>query len=184
MRPPWEIGAAQPALRELAAGGAWRGRVIDVGCGTGEHTLLAAAAGLDATGVDRSVEALAIAERKAREAGLSARFIRHDALRLAELNEVFDTVLDSLCLHALAAADRPRYFDGLRTVLRPGGRLFALCYSDRHTAAPIPPHRMTRGDLESCGAEGWAVDSIDATTSLSTVHADGVASWLASYTRL
>jgi hypothetical protein len=43
---------------------------------------------------------------------------------------------------------------------------------------------MTRGDLESCGAEGWAVDSIDATTSLSTVHADGVASWLASYTRL
>jgi SAM-dependent methyltransferase len=183
MRPPWEIGAAQPAMRELAERGALRGRVLDVGCGTGEHTLLAAAAGLDATGVDRSADALAIAERKVREAGLTARFIQHDALRLAELDEVFDTALDSLCLHALAPADRPRYFDGLRTVLRPGGRLFVLCYSDRHTAAPVPPHRMTRGDLESYGTGGWAVDSVEATTSLSTVHADGVASWLASYTK-
>jgi hypothetical protein len=44
-RPPWEIGAPQPALRELAANGALRGRVLEVGCGTGEHTLMAAAAG-------------------------------------------------------------------------------------------------------------------------------------------
>lgn len=183
-RPPWEIGAPQPALRELAESGALRGRMLDVGCGTGEHTLMAAAAGLHATGIDRAADALAVAERKARERGLTARFIQHDALQLAELGEVFDTGLDSLFLHALTPADRSRYLDGLRAVLRPGGRLFVLCYSDRHTTEPIPPHTMSRGDLESCFADGWTLDSIQATTSSSTVHADGVAAWLATYTRL
>ncbi|GAA5179336.1 class I SAM-dependent methyltransferase [Rugosimonospora acidiphila] len=183
-RPPWEIGAAQPALFELAERGALRGRVLDVGCGTGEHTLMAAAAGLDATGIDRAAEALAVAGCKARERGLTARFVQHDALRLAELTDRFDTALDSLFLHALTPADRSRYVDGLRTVLVPGGRLFALCYSDRHATEPIPPHAMSRGDLESCFADGWTVDSIQATTSMSTVHPGGVVAWLAACTRL
>lgn len=183
-RPPWEIGAPQPALRELARHGALRGRVLDVGCGTGEHTLMAAAAGLDATGIDHAAHALAIAERKARERGLTARFIQHDALQLAELGEVFDTALDSLVLHALPPTDRSRYLDGLRAVLRPGGRLFVLCYSDRHTSEPIPPHTMSRGELESCFANGWTMDSLQATISLSTVHAGGVTAWLAACTRL
>jgi SAM-dependent methyltransferase len=183
-RPPWEIGAPQPALRELAAGGALHGRVLDVGCGTGEHSLMAAAAGLEATGIDRDAGALEAARRKARGRGLAARFIQHDALRIAELGEVFDTALDCLLLHALSPADRLRYLDGLRAVLRPGGRLFVLCYSDRHTAEPVPPHRMSRGALETCFADGWSLTSIQATTSSSTVHAGGVAAWLAACTRL
>ena len=183
-RPPWEIGAPQPALLALAGSGALRGRVLDIGCGTGEHTLMAAAVRLDATGIDRNADARTVAAREARERGLTARFIQYDALALAELGEVFDTALDSLLLHALTPEDRSRYLDGLRAVLRPGGRLFALCYSDRHTTAPIPPHRMSYRDIESCFADGWTVDSIQATTSSSTLHADGVAAWLATCTRI
>jgi hypothetical protein len=36
-RPPWEIGRPQPALLALAEAGAIHGRVLDMGCGTGEH---------------------------------------------------------------------------------------------------------------------------------------------------
>jgi cyclopropane fatty-acyl-phospholipid synthase-like methyltransferase len=181
---PWEIGAPQPALLALADRGALHGRVLDVGCGTGEHTLMAAAAGLHATGIDRAVKALAVAEHKARERGLTARFIQHDALTLAQLGEAFDTALDSLFLHALTPTDRSRYLDGLRAVLRPGTRLFVLCYSDQHTTEPIPPHTMSRGELGSCFTDGWMVDDIQSTTSSSTVHADGVSAWLATCTRL
>src|ERR1039458_6117514 len=45
--PPWDIGRPQPAFLSLAEAGAIRGRVLDVGCGTGEHALMAAGMGLD-----------------------------------------------------------------------------------------------------------------------------------------
>ena len=50
--PPWDIGRPQPAFLGLARAGLIRGRVLDAGCGTGEHTLMAAGLGLDATGAD------------------------------------------------------------------------------------------------------------------------------------
>ncbi|MEU8119411.1 class I SAM-dependent methyltransferase [Spirillospora sp. NPDC049024] len=183
-RPPWEIGAPQPALKALAQDGALRGRVLDVGCGTGEHTLMAAASGLDATGIDVSADALRAADRKARERGLTVRFLHYDALRLREYGETFDTVLDSLVLHAFRAADRAVYVAGLRTVLRPGGRLFVLCYSDRHTGNPAVPHRLSRDDLEACFADGWALESVEPTKCASNLSTEGIAAWLATCTRI
>src|SRR5271165_4880300 len=50
--PPWDIGRAQPAFVRLAEAGRLTGRVLDVGCGTGEQTLMAAAHGAEAIGVD------------------------------------------------------------------------------------------------------------------------------------
>src|ERR1039457_6707431 len=88
--PPWDIGRPQPAFLSLAEAGAIRGRVLDVGCGTGEHTLMAAGMGLEATGIDSSPAAIALAEAKARDRGLTAHFLVHDALQLASLDKQFD----------------------------------------------------------------------------------------------
>jgi 2-polyprenyl-3-methyl-5-hydroxy-6-metoxy-1,4-benzoquinol methylase len=60
--PPWDIGRPQPAFLELAEAETLRGRVLDVGCGTGEHALMAAGLGLDATGIDSAPTAIAIAQ--------------------------------------------------------------------------------------------------------------------------
>ena len=62
--PPWDISHAQPAFLRLAEAGELRGRVLDVGCGTGEHALMAAGLGLTATGVDAAPTAIGIAATK------------------------------------------------------------------------------------------------------------------------
>ncbi|GHH30961.1 class I SAM-dependent methyltransferase [Streptomyces rubradiris] len=81
--PLWDLGRPQTALRDLAEAGAFRGRVLDVGCGTGEVALMAAALGLPTVGIDSASTAIGIARRKAEERGLPARFLVGDALNSA-----------------------------------------------------------------------------------------------------
>ncbi|HLA47035.1 MAG TPA: class I SAM-dependent methyltransferase, partial [Thermoplasmata archaeon] len=40
--PPWDIGRPQPEFVRLEEAGAIKGRVLDVGCGTGENALFLA----------------------------------------------------------------------------------------------------------------------------------------------
>ena len=111
--PPWDIGRPQPTFVELADQGLLVGRVLDIGCGTGEHALMAAARGLDATGIDAVPKAIGHAQRKAEDRGLTARFLVADALRLADLGERFDTVLDCGLFHIFSDEDRPRFVASL-----------------------------------------------------------------------
>ena len=67
--PPWDTGRPQPAFARLAEAGALAGRVLDAGCGTGEHTLLAAGRGADAVGVDVSARAIGKPAAKPPNAG-------------------------------------------------------------------------------------------------------------------
>lgn len=53
-----------------------RGRVLELGCGTGRVTLPLARAGVPIVGVDRSAEMLALARRRLRRAGLLAQSAR------------------------------------------------------------------------------------------------------------
>ncbi len=83
--PPWDIGRPQPAFVELARAGKLQGEVLDVGCGTGEQTLLAAKHGAQATGVDIAKRAIQRARAKAEERGIRAAFETADALHLDRL---------------------------------------------------------------------------------------------------
>ena len=151
-RAPWDIGRPQPAFVRLADGGLLRGRVLDAGCGTGEHALLAAARGADAVGVDISPRAIGQARRKAAERGLAVRFEVGDALSLDELGLTFDTVIDSGLFHVFDDADRARYVASLASVLRVRRHLLPdvlqRAPAGRHGAPPGPPggaaHRLQR----------------------------------------
>jgi cyclopropane fatty-acyl-phospholipid synthase-like methyltransferase len=180
--PPWDIGRPQPAFIQLAERGALRGRVLDVGCGTGEHALMAAGLGLDATGIDTSPTAIAKAERKARERGLTARFLVWDALELGALGEAFDATLDSGLFHVFDDDDRARFVENLRSAMPPGGQYFMLCFSDRQQGE-WGPRRVTEREIRESFAEGWEVDAIEATTMDITIGPMGASSWRASITR-
>jgi SAM-dependent methyltransferase len=181
--PPWEIGRPQPAFAALAESGALTGRVLDIGCGTGEHALLAAGLGLEATGVDAAPTAIARAEAKARERGLAARFLVADALALQALGEQFDTVVDCGLFHVFEDDDRARYLASLSAAVRPGGRYFVLCFSE-HQPGDWGPRRVTQAEIRASFAGGWRVDSIDAARMDVTIDPAGVAAWLAALTRV
>jgi len=105
--------------------------VLDAGCGTGEHTLLAAAHGAEATGIDAAPTAIDRARAKAAERDLPARFQVADVLDLPVLGLEFDTLIDSGVFHVFSDEDRPRYVASLAEVLRPGGTCYLMCFSDR-----------------------------------------------------
>ena len=144
--PPWDIGRPQAVFLDLARAGQLRGRILDVGCGTGEHALMAAGLGLDATGLDAAPAAIRSAERKAGERGLTARFLVWNALEMASLNEQFDTVLDCGLFHIFDDDDRARFVESLRTVMPSGGCYHLLCFSDRLPGGG-GPRRVSQGEI-------------------------------------
>jgi 2-polyprenyl-3-methyl-5-hydroxy-6-metoxy-1,4-benzoquinol methylase len=183
-RPPWDIGRPQPAFRELADRGRLAGRVLDVGCGTGEHALMAAAIGLEATGVDAAGTAIAIAREKANERGLHARFMTWNALELANLGQSFDTVLDCGLFHVLEDPDRVTFVDALRASMPAGGRYYMLCFSDLEPG-DWGPRRIQQDEIRATFATGWRVEEIQAAGIETTIEREeSVRAWLASILRV
>jgi cyclopropane fatty-acyl-phospholipid synthase-like methyltransferase len=188
-KPPWDIARPQPAFLALAQTGAIRGRVLDVGCGTGEHVLMCAAMGLDATGVDLSTIALREAEQKADDRGLTARFVNLDVRQLRELDETYDTVLDSgLFVHVVDDEhDLADFLDGLRSVVIPGGRYFMLSFHEHagHAGhARGAGHRaITADQIAAVFSDGWRLDSIQPALLDSAADIDRIPAWLTALTR-
>jgi len=180
--PPWDIGRPQSSLRAVAEAGGVRGRVLDAGCGTGEHALMAAAMGLDATGVDGSPRAIGLARRKAAERGIDVRFLLADALDLGSLGEVFDTVIDSGLFHVFGDDDRARYVDSLRAATAPGGRLYVLCFSDRFPPG-LGPRRISQHEILASFSDRWTVEAIEGVGLESTLSPDPIPAWLATIER-
>ena len=155
---PWDVGRPQAAIVRAAETGLVRGRVLDIGCGTGELALYLAARGYPVVGVDAAPAAIVRARRKATERGLDAEFGIADALDPPEIGR-FDTVFDSGLFHVFDDPDRERYVDVLRSLLRRGGRALVLCFAD---TAPGRggPRRVSPDEIRGAFAEreGWTVE--------------------------
>jgi SAM-dependent methyltransferase len=185
MPPPWELGGPQPGFVELADSGLLAGRVLDAGCGTGEHALLAATHGAEAAGVDSSPWAIGQARRKAASRGLNARFEVADALCLGQSGWMFDTVIDSGLFHCFSDEQRARYVTSLASVLAPGGSCYLMCFSDRQPG-DWGPRRVRQEEIRAAFGDGWSVVGIAAAAFATSIGLGSPAAqaWLATIRRL
>lgn len=156
--PPWDIGKPQPKFVQEA--GRLSGSILDAGCGTGENALFFASKGHAVTGIDFLEAPIAAARRKAMERGISATFRVADALNLEDSNEQFDNAIDSGLFHVFSDADRAKYVRGLSKVVRPGGRVMMMCFSDK-TPGDQGPRRVKESELRSAFANCWEIEALD-----------------------
>ena len=104
-------------------------RVLEVGCGTGNHLLPLATQGVEAVGVDASDAMLRIAHDKANDLGLDVRLLHASAESLPLDNESFDVVL---CLNALEfVEDQAATVAEMFRVLKPEGTLVVAVLNRR-----------------------------------------------------
>lgn len=181
---PWDLGRPQPAIAELAAEGAFRGTVLDAGCGTGENALHLAATGLSIVGIDVAETAVPQAKEKARDRGLAAEFAVGDALRLSALDRTFDTVLDCGLFHTLDARERQTYVASLASVTEPGARLHVLCFRD--AGADSGPHPVVRAEFEAPFQRetGWQIETLRDSRIVARFASDGLPAWLVAVARI
>lgn len=100
-------------------------RILDIGCGTGRHSIELARRGYSVVGIDLSESQLKRAEQKASEQHLTVNFIQHDARNLPFVHE-FDLAI-MLCEGAfpLMETDEMNFsiLQNAAVALRPGGKL-------------------------------------------------------------
>jgi ubiquinone/menaquinone biosynthesis C-methylase UbiE len=102
-----------------------RFRVLDLGCGTGTLALLIKSThpDTDVIGLDGDPKILAIAQAKARKAGLTVTIDQGMSFALPSLDGSFDRVVSSLVFHHLTPDNKARTLREVFRVLRGGGEL-------------------------------------------------------------
>ncbi len=139
--------------------------ILDVGCGTGRHSVELARRGYDVTGIDLSSGMLQQAMKAAAAASVEVQWIQADATSF-ELNRHFDVGL-CLCEGAfglLGAGDDPSEHDlailrNINRALKPGGkfiltalngfRLIRTYNNDDVASGKLDPiYMMEKSDLE------------------------------------
>lgn len=188
-QPPWDIRGPQPVFVGLEEAGKIGNAVLDLGCGTGENALYLASRGHQVWGVDFVETAIQRAQDKARERNLNVHFEVGDALKMDKGGRTFDSVIDCGLFHTFTDEDRPRYVSSLANVIRPGGHINILCFSDEEPPGQ-GPRRITQQEIRDAFRDGWKVDDIQPARFATSDHPEartftpgGPKAWLATIRR-
>jgi 2-polyprenyl-3-methyl-5-hydroxy-6-metoxy-1,4-benzoquinol methylase len=157
-RPPWDIGRPQSAF--VAAADRIRGRVIDLGCGTGDLAIWLAGQGRTVTGVDFLAAPVAEARAKAAARDVAVNFLEMNALAVGSIPERFDAAVDCGLFHAFDDAGRAAYVAAVARLLEPGARLFMLCMADGEPGTH-GPRRVSTAEIHAAFRAGWEVEAIE-----------------------
>jgi cyclopropane fatty-acyl-phospholipid synthase-like methyltransferase len=132
---PWNIAEPPKLLVEAVQSKKLSpGKVVDLGCGTGNYSVWLAEQGFDVTGIDISPEAVKHARELAASRGVECRFEAADLSgSLQEFHDQFDAAIGWLVLHHLFPEDRPTYIGNISNMLHQGGLYLSVSFSENDT---------------------------------------------------
>ncbi len=96
-------------------------RVLDVGCGTGSATVVAAPQAKEVVGIDLSPHMIELAEEKARKKCISNTCLFASSVEDYHPDEAFDKVISSFMIPHVKPHLRPQIYSCMFNFLRPGG---------------------------------------------------------------
>ena len=148
--PPWDIGHPQSVFEDLIKDGEIKpGRALDIGCGRGDNATMLAINGCDVTGIDLVEDAINDAKAKAIRHHVKVNFVVGNVLQMDRLfiEAEFDTIIDSGLFHVMTDEERPLFARQIYRVLKPGGKYFMLCFSDKEPG-DYGPRRISKAEIE------------------------------------
>jgi ubiquinone/menaquinone biosynthesis C-methylase UbiE len=177
--PPWDIGRPQAEFVRIAKSGEISGRVMDIGCGTGENAIFFSSLGFEVWGLDEAPLAIQKARKKALQKGVQVKFVTGDALHLEKLRQSFDTITDCGLFHTFSDEDRTIFVKSLRNVLNKPGTYFMLCFSDKESTGWGGPRRVSEREIREAFRD-WKINYVRETRFSTTFNDEGGYAWLSS----
>ncbi len=182
--PPWDIGRPQPAFVEIVEKGEMKkGRVLDVGCGTGENAIFLAQNGFSVVGLDVAKKALQTSRTKATQRKVKVDFRVGDALSLDFPRSYFDNVVDSGLFHTFTDEDRPVFAAEIARVLWDDGMYFMLCFSEKEPTDWGGPRRVTKKEIEQTFSPFFKINYVRDVFFATRIHDNGGKAYLTSATK-
>lgn len=142
---PWYQKQPNDYVREFLP---VKGKALDVGCGSGEHSVWLAGQGFDVTGIDMFDEAISMASELAAEHRVIIELLATDLFTFNR-EQAFDLVYDSGCLHSLVGGNRESYKQKVLQWLVPGGAFVLMHWGKRNfwDWRPIGPNRKSKESI-------------------------------------
>ena len=151
--------------------------LLDLGCGTGRHTLYFAQRGFTVHGIDSAATGIATTRQRLEQAGLSAQLTQRDIFTGLPFEAAFfDAIVSIQVIHHARIAQITALAGELVRVLRPGGLLFVSVPALKNQGtqfqriepgtyipldgreAGLPHHYFTRKELRELFSELSIVD--------------------------
>ncbi len=157
---PWDIGHPQKALAEyINKSKLPKGKILDVGCGTGDLSIFLAEKGFEVVGIDYIQKPIDTAREKFGNKKLNIKFEVRDAFKLDDYKEEFDYVFDDGFLHNLSDEYILLFEKSLKNILKKGGLYIVMGVNSDYEHPG--PKGINKSSLKNSFKEDWKILEIN-----------------------
>jgi SAM-dependent methyltransferase len=148
-KPGWDTGRPSTDLKAAVEDGSLKPcRALELGCGTGTNAIYLAQQGFDVTAIDIAPTALAVAEEKAKAAGVKVRWLLADVLAPPKLPPA-DLVYDRGCYHGVRRTNAAEYVATVKGLTKPGSRVLIQAGNANEPPPHYGPPRVKESELRA-----------------------------------